>query len=103
MRPTPSLLVALLVPLFASLAACGQAPERIAQRQVALELSGLDCGGCAQKVSTALRGVQGVTWAEVDHETLRARVTCGEGTDPAELVRAVREAGQEFSARLLTQ
>lgn len=90
-RSTP---FALLLALGLTLApACGPEPAREPAREVMLELEGLDCAGCAGKVREALAKVPGVHAVEVDHASLRARVTCAESTRPESLVQAVTGAG----------
>ena len=39
-----------------------------------LAVTGMTCGGCAKRVAAALEAVPGVTSADVDHGTGRARV-----------------------------
>ena len=58
-----------------------------------LAVTGMTCGGCAKRVAAALEAVPGVTSAEVDHGTGRARVA---GTAAAAaLIAAVTEIGYE--------
>jgi copper chaperone CopZ len=62
-----------------------------------LSITGMTCGGCANTVTRVLQRVPGVTRAEVDLASARARV---EGTArPAELVAAAEGAG--FGATVL--
>jgi copper chaperone CopZ len=56
-----------------------------------IEIEGMTCGGCARRVSDALRGVDGVTGAEVDHAAGLATVH-GDASEGV-LHEAVRQAG----------
>lgn len=59
-----------------------------------LVVEGMSCGHCAQVVTGALQQLPGVTRAQVDLETGRARVEYDEGqTGVEELVGAVVEQG----------
>jgi copper chaperone CopZ len=95
------LLLALLPLIAGLLFACGGQPtEALPQREVVLELRGLDCGGCAESVRSSLARVAGVSSVTVDHEALSARVRCSESTQAEALVQAVRGAGEKFSAKV---
>ncbi|MEM9875596.1 MAG: heavy metal translocating P-type ATPase [Myxococcota bacterium] len=62
-----------------------------------LQLEGMTCGTCAQRIEVALRGEKGVTAARVDVAQELARISyLGEVTTPGRLIDAVRRAG--FSA-----
>ncbi len=99
--PQRNATLAFLLALALALApACN--PEFVPEpaRVVVLELEGLDCEGCASNVRAALAQVPGVRSAEVDHTSLRARVTCDEATRAESLVEAVTGAGA-YKARPL--
>ena len=64
---------------------------------VHLKITGMTCGHCVRAVTGALKGVKGVTVAEVDLKSGSAVV---EGTaDPAALVAAVAEEGYQAAVR----
>jgi copper chaperone len=64
---------------------------------VHLKITGMTCGHCVSAVTGALKGVKGVTAAEVDLKSGSAVV---EGTaDPAALVAAVAEEGYQAAVR----
>lgn len=70
--------------------------------RVALNVSGMHCGGCATSVHTALMGVTGVSGAQVDLQTGVVQVAFDAAkTSPDKLVAAVAALG-EFSAKLAT-
>lgn len=52
----------------------------------------LSCPSCVRKIETALKGVQGVSSADVHFNTGRIEVE-HEGVDEEKLVEAVRSAG----------
>jgi copper chaperone len=56
-----------------------------------LNIEGMTCDHCQKAVKSALEGVDGVTAAEVDLETGRARVEGG--ADVTRLVAAVEDEG----------
>jgi Cu+-exporting ATPase len=61
-----------------------------------LNVDGLSCGHCKAAVEGALMGVQGVESAEVDLDAKSARVVYNRNAaKPADLVRAVEDAGYE--------
>lgn len=69
---------------------------------VALNVSGMHCGGCANSVHTALMAVPGVAGAQVDLQTGVVQVAYDAAkTTPDKLVAAVAALG-EFSAKLAT-
>lgn len=63
-------------------------------RRIQLSIRGMHCGGCAQRVETALRGAPGVSEASVNLMSESASVACDAGSSAAEgLIAAVRAAG----------
>jgi Cu+-exporting ATPase len=60
--------------------------------QVELEISGMTCASCANRIERKLNKMDGVT-ATVNYATEKARVAFPEGLDPADLVRTVEQAG----------
>lgn len=64
---------------------------------VHLKITGMTCGHCVRAVTGALKGVKGVTAAEVD---LKGGAAVVEGAaDPAALVAAVAEEGYQAEVR----
>src|SRR5688500_10801561 len=64
----------------------------VSTTQVELEISGMTCASCANRIERKLNKMDGVT-ATVNYATEKARVAFPEGLDPADLVRTVEEAG----------
>ena len=64
----------------------------VSTTQVELEISGMTCASCANRIERKLNKMEGVT-ATVNYATEKARVAFPEGLDPAELVRTVEQAG----------
>ena len=60
--------------------------------QVELEISGMTCASCANRIERKLNKMDGVT-ATVNYATEKARVDFPEGLDPTDLVRTVEQAG----------
>jgi len=58
-----------------------------------LSVSGMTCGHCQQKVERALRGVNGVFGADVDHLAGTAQVEAGDDVTLEMLIAAVERAG----------
>lgn len=62
-----------------------------------LAVEGMACTGCAERVTNAAEGVDGVHRATADHEAATVEVTADEGTEPA-VRRAIGDAGYDVSA-----
>jgi len=61
-----------------------------------LQVTGMSCGGCEQRIDTVLRRVDGVREVAADHTTGRVRVRVGpEFGDRAVLVERLGAAGFE--------
>jgi len=91
----------LLAPVAVSSQACrGAAPaERIELHTLTLSITGMTCAlNCPPRVKAALESVPGVVVAAIDYDARRALVRCPRGTDPEELILAVRRQG--FGAAL---
>ncbi|MBS0611238.1 MAG: cation-translocating P-type ATPase [Proteobacteria bacterium] len=79
---------------------CGTAPSGAAPPDVTWEshvvLDGMHCAACALTIEDALRGVPGVTEADVSAATRRARVVWRPGQVlPSQWMAAVRKAGYQ--------
>jgi Cu+-exporting ATPase len=66
-------------------------------RSVELEIEGMTCASCANRIERKLNKLDGVT-AAVNYATEKARVDYGEGVEPQLLLDTVEKAG--YSARL---
>jgi Cu+-exporting ATPase len=62
--------------------------------ELTLNLGGVTCGGCANRVNTALGAVPGVATAVVNEERTQVLVR-GEALDRVALVAAVQQAGYQ--------
>lgn len=60
--------------------------------EITLKIEGMQCGHCSSRVKAALEKVEGVSSAEVSHETGIAVIT-GESLDAAALKAAVENQG----------
>ncbi|MGZ5507527.1 MAG: cation transporter, partial [Limisphaerales bacterium] len=68
----------------------------MASANTELVVRGMNCTGCANSVTQALRSVQGVASAEVSLQEGRAKVRWSDGAqNAAELIRAVQDAGYQ--------
>jgi Cu+-exporting ATPase len=65
-------------------------------------VSGMTCAACVSRVEEALSGVPGVISASVNLASEKATVEYIEGTEVADLRRAVKEAGYELGAEAET-
>jgi Cu+-exporting ATPase len=73
----------------------------MASANTELVVRGMNCTGCANSVTQALRAVPGVANADVSLQQGRAKVKWSDGSQSAEqLIRAVKEAG--FQAEVLS-
>lgn len=62
--------------------------------KVALTIEGMHCGKCADKITAALKGIEGVTAVSVDHTTGEAQVAFdATATDVEALLGAVSGSG----------
>ena len=77
-------------------AAAVAASPASATRLVRLEVGGMTCGDCVQKIDRQLRAVPGVRAAEVSLESRSATVTCEMSVADSSLIAAVRRAGPEY-------
>jgi Cu+-exporting ATPase len=66
---------------------------------VELEIAGMTCASCANRIERKLNKLDGVT-AAVNYATEKAKVEFPATLDPAELVRTVEQAGYEASLPL---
>lgn len=61
---------------------------------VVLQVEGMSCTGCEQRIGTVLRRVEGVRDVTADHVTGRVEVRVGpEVTDSGQLVERIETAG----------
>lgn len=59
---------------------------------VALDVTGMTCGACSAKVTTALNAIDGVNAVSVDHETGRAQIAFDETkTASKDLIKAIEK------------
>jgi Cu+-exporting ATPase len=64
------------------------------KKQVTLKITGLHCSGCAGSVEKALKGVSGVSAANVNLEAAKANVEYDtDKTNEKDLAKAVKTAG----------
>ncbi len=73
-----------------------------ATRKSIFPVGGMTCASCVARVEEALKSAPGVISADVNLASEKATVEYLEGTDIAELRRAVREAGYELGAEAET-
>jgi uncharacterized membrane protein YraQ (UPF0718 family)/copper chaperone CopZ len=71
--------------------------KKSAQNQMKLDVTGMSCGGCAKKATSALLAIEGVSSAEVDHESGTA-VVGGMGLEIESLTRALDACGYTATA-----
>lgn len=61
-----------------------------------LQVKGMSCTGCEQRIGTVLRRVEGVREVTADHSSGRVEVRLGaEGADRAMLAERIENAGFE--------
>jgi len=74
----------------------------VADHTICLQIEGMHCAGCAERIREAIRSLPGVLETEVDLLTHRAfvRVDPHEGPPPEAFYEAVNSAG--YSAKMLT-
>ena len=80
-------------------AAIGHATEAKSEAaaEVVLDVKGMTCAGCENKIKTALMSCEGVESCEVNWKEGKATVTDAKGSaNPAEMIKAVEGTG--FSA-----
>lgn len=75
---------------------------KIATKKSIFPVSGMTCASCVARVEAALSSVPGVVSASVNLASEKATVEYVEGTDIAEMQRAVRDAGYELGAEATT-
>jgi len=67
-------------------------------KQATLPIRGMTCASCAAHVEEALREIEGVSEANVNLATERARVAFAPDTNVGQLVSAVRDAGYDVGS-----
>jgi len=70
-------------------------------RVVNLEVGGMVCGSCVEKVQSQLAAVPGVRSVLVSLQEQRASVTCGSDVADSSLTAAVRHAGPDYVALVI--
>jgi len=114
MRARPSVYAPPLVLLIAIAACSGCSAERPrthaeasrpspTARVVTIEVGGMTCAACEQKIDTQLSRVPGVTAVDVSLERRDARVTCAPGVADTSLIAAVRRAGPEYLGLIVSR
>ena len=74
---------------------------QVAEEEVTLKVMGMSCASCVSKVETALKSLDGVTYAGVNLQAEMARVRYLSGVvTQAQLKRAIRELGYEAEEKL---
>ena len=68
------------------------------QKRVTLEISGMVCAKCSERVTRELESTPGVAACDVDVDAHRATVVCDRELADTSLVGAVGRAGSEFAA-----
>ncbi|MGJ3231512.1 MAG: heavy metal translocating P-type ATPase [Oceanicaulis sp.] len=63
--------------------------------RLALDVSGMTCGGCARRVETALAAAPGVVAASVNFAARRADLELAPGATPGPVIEALRKAGYD--------
>ncbi len=64
------------------------------KEQLVLQVSGMSCSGCEERIGTALSRLDGVVRSSADHESGRVRVAYDPAQVSAEMVRArIQEMG----------
>jgi copper chaperone CopZ len=78
----------------ASKPAAAPAVKKSALATATLKVEGMHCQGCAQGVTTKLKGVKGVASAKVDHASKKAVIQYNPAVCKTDsLVKAVKQAG----------
>src|SRR5688572_13121827 len=75
--------------------------ERAGERIVTLEVGGMTCALCAEKVKSGIASVARVSAVDVRLEQDRAYVVCAREVADSSLVAAVRRAGPAFMAAVV--
>lgn len=78
----------------AAFAAAAEVVQQADGTKVSLAVDGMHCGDCSDKVTTALKGIDGVNAVAVDYQNGVAEIAYDSGkTDVSALVAAVTAAG----------
>jgi copper chaperone CopZ len=82
----------------------GAPPAPIAatrSRLVTVEIGGMTCAGCVDKIQRSVAAVPGVRRVEVSLASQRAEVLCDGGVADTALTAAVRRAGPQYLGLVL--
>ncbi len=66
-------------------------------KMITLSIAGMTCQGCANTVTAALAGVEGVRRADVSLEQKRARLVLEDAGSAVALVAAAKRAGYDVA------
>ncbi len=78
----------------AAFARAAQTVQQADGTKVSLAVEGMHCGDCSEKVTTALKGVDGVVAVAVDYQNGRAEIAYDAGKVKLDaLVKAVTDTG----------
>lgn len=73
-------------------------------QSMALQVEGMSCGGCEQRLGAVLRRVEGVREVSAEHTSGRVQVGFGpELTDPGVLTERIEAAGFTVTAAEVSQ
>ncbi|MEV5450339.1 cation transporter [Streptomyces sp. NPDC052535] len=67
--------------------------------RLVLEVQGMTCTGCEQRLAAAVRRVEGILAATADHTKGVLEVALGSEADPAAVAARVAEAGYAVTGR----
>jgi Cu+-exporting ATPase len=70
-------------------------PDTAHTARLALDVSGMTCGGCARRVEAALAAAPGVVEANINFAARRADLVIEPGTNPQSLIDALKAAGYD--------
>ncbi|MEQ8403515.1 MAG: heavy metal translocating P-type ATPase [Oceanicaulis sp.] len=69
--------------------------RRAKTARLALDVTGMTCGGCARRVETALSAAPGVIEANVNFAARKADLVIAPGTTPGPVIEALQKAGYD--------
>ena len=64
-------------------------------KEIELKVEGMMCGGCENRVQTALKNIEGVAEVVASHQTKTVKITANENVSIDSLKEAIEDIGYE--------
>ena len=73
------------------------------EKVIKLNIDGMCCADCGDKIEKNIKGVKGVSAVDVDFKTAVAVITVSDDVKSDELISAVKKTDEKYSAKLFAE